>query len=229
MRVLFLHHLPLEQADVAIHLERWMEALEAAGHEPRLLTVDHQRHAGASQSIDRIICNPTDPAADLPLVLPDFTSSAGGSSRRAFPELTDEELALYRECLRRRLDRQIDEFDPHMIHAQHIWLWGQLALETGVPYVLSAWGAELVDYSVDARFRPLVEQAADNAGRILAHDPATFGQVSELFGAADRALLMPLVPVGADAENPASRQAFFSESLAAVYATVYEERFGRRP
>ena len=55
------------------------------------------------------------------------------------------------------LDAQIDRFDPHVIHAQHIWVQGQLALETGVPYVLNAWGPELIEYAA--------RRALSNPGR----------------------------------------------------------------
>ena len=51
------------------------------------------------------------------------------------------QISRYRDAWRRRLDREVDRFNPHVIHAGHLWWDAQLALETGVPYVVSAWSA----------------------------------------------------------------------------------------
>jgi hypothetical protein len=90
-----------------------------------------------------------------------------------FTRLSDAAIAAYRASLRCSLDRTIDEFAPEVIHAAHVWLPAHLALESGVPYVLSTWGAELPVYRADARFRPFIEQAAENASRIVADCEAT--------------------------------------------------------
>jgi hypothetical protein len=95
-----------------------------------------------------------------------------------------------------------------------------------VPYVLNAWGVELDEGRADERYRTLAAQAAENAGRILVADPALAQQVVELFEIApERTLVMPPEWTPSDAGNsPASGQR--GASLAALYQTVYDERFG---
>lgn len=85
----------------------------------------------------------------------------------------DEQIHDYRNRLRAALDRMVESFNPDFIHVQHLWIPAHLALETGVPYVVSTWGNELPLYRAGPRFRVYVEQAAENAGRIIAGDEST--------------------------------------------------------
>jgi Glycosyl transferase 4-like domain len=226
MRVLLTHHFPLSQPETGPLVQRWATALESAGHEVRLLVVDDQHRFGETLTIERVVCG-SDPNADLTFPLPRFSTPMDEQGGMAFSALSDVQLAKYRERLRRRLDAQILRFDPHLIHTQHVWLLGQLALETGVPYVMSAWGPELVDSQTDARFGTLAEQAAENAGRILAVDEATKQRVDSLFpAAAERTLLMPEALRLSGPSDSDDARATAAGALAKLYRTVLDERFG---
>ena len=154
--------------------------------------VDDGRQTGEPFPVDRVTCSASDSTAELHFPLPRFDVADGATDGVAFSQLSDGQLSEYRENLRRRLDGQIDRFNPHVLHAQHVWLEGQLALETGVPYVLNAWHDELAGPAADARFQDLVAQAAENANRILVPDEAVRSRVAAAFdGAADRTMIMP--------------------------------------
>jgi hypothetical protein len=230
MRILFMHHFPLGLGEAGQLVRQWALALEAAGHETRLLIVDDQRTGNEPFAIDRIVCRDGDPAADLPFELPRFGTPQGDRQQSAFGTLTDRQLAQYRDQVRRRLDAQIDRFDPHIIHAQHIWVQTQLALETGVPYVVNAWGPELIDYQRDERYRSLADQAAENAGRILVPHESLLRRVAETFSiAAERMLVMSGELNLGDAPASSAELAAASDRLLAVYQAVLDERFGPRP
>jgi hypothetical protein len=226
MRVLLLHHFPLAQSPAGWLAWNWAAALGAGGDEARLLIVDDQRRFGEPLSVERVVCG-DDPNADLTFPLPRFSAAAEGNNRPLFSALSNVQLAQYRERLRRRLDAQIMHFDPHVIHVQHVWVLGQLALETGVPYVLNAWGPELDDAPLDERFRALAEQAAENASRILALDPAIRQRIETLFDvSADRMQLMPKELRLCDATVSAADQQAAGRTLHALYQEVLDERFG---
>lgn len=219
MRVVLLHHFPLEHTHAGPLVRCWQAALTAAGNQVRVLLIDRQRPA-APDGVDRIVCSATAADADLAFDLPQFSETGTGPT---FAELSDDQLAEYRDCQRQRLDAIVSEFDPHVIHAQHVWVQGQLALESGVPYVLSAWGPELDETRRDARYQPLVAQAAENAGRILTPSQALAHQVVAAFDIPPERTL-----VAADLATPvdASRYEQLGKQLAALYAAVYDERFG---
>ena len=54
-------------------------------------------------------------------------------TRLSFADLSDDQIVEYRNALRRKLDRCVERFDPHLIHCQHAWLFAHLALESGAP------------------------------------------------------------------------------------------------
>ncbi len=227
MRILFLHHFPLERSAVGRSVGQWMLALETAGHETRALVLDRQTDESPASRLRTVVCCKDDPTADLHFDVPLFSSESSAENSLTFLTLGDDQLASYRDRIRRHLDAEIDRFDPHVIHAQHIWIQGQLALETGVPYVLSAWGPELVEYAKDPRYRMLADQAAENAGRILAAHHTVLEEVASTFeGLAGRVSVM-----GAELrlDSPAVTPAMQSEAsrqLVAIYEAVLKERFG---
>lgn len=226
MRILLTYHAPLRKTPTGWLVWQWALALEAAGHQVRLLIADESYALGEPLEIDRVVCGDV-PNADLRFGLPRFSDEEVDSGRPTFGQLSDVELAGYRDCLRRRLDNQILHFNPHIIHGQHLWILGQLALESGVPYVLNAWGAEVLESQRDARYRPLAEQAAENASRILIARPEALRQIEPLLELpADRTLVMPpeWMLDGPQAE-PAALEAV-GDQLHDLYQTALTERFG---
>ena len=239
MRVLFMHHFPLGLSAAGHFVEQWAQALIAAGHEVRALIVDEQRR-GSEQSpdshqsrgippmmVDRIVCRAGDEAADLPFDVPQFSTSHVEPRRPLFRALSDEQLVSYRDQIRLHLDAQVHGFDTHIIHAQHIWVQGQLALESGVPYVVNAWGPELIDSQHDARYRGLATQTAENAGRIFVPDEALRMQVVETFETPAETTLL----INAELQPDDSAGTIAAQGvgrLLAVYQAVLDERFGGR-
>lgn len=212
MRVLLAHHFPESLPPAGAWAHQLGMGLRKQGHDVRLLHVDRTRRAAGGSPllpVRTVVCRRDDPTADLPFELPGF--EVQGSVGRTFASLSHDELAAYRQTLREHLDGEVEAFDPHVIHVQHIWVLGQLALETGVPYVVTAWGPELGEAVLDERFKPLAEQAAENAGRILAADTALMAHILKRFeGAHDRTMLEPPTPA----------------DHVALYQSVLNERFG---
>jgi hypothetical protein len=190
-----------------------------------VLLVDAQR-GDASGDCDRVVCHSGDASADLPFDVPRFDAELANTT--TFKQLSDQQLHQYRDHLRRRLDRHVDQFNPHVIHVQYVGVWGQLAVETGVPYVVSAWGPELAASELDARYAPLAEQAAANAGRILVADEATLRRLSERFELdPERALVAPQELGMSAPEHAAAERA--ADVLAPIYQSLLDELFGSAP
>ena len=144
---------------------------------------------------------------------------------QAFLQLSDPQLAAYRDVLRQALDAEIDAFDPHIVHVQPIWVLAHLALEAGAPYVLTASGVELPVYRLDPRFRRLTEEAAENAGRIIATSEAVRLEMIAAFGDLDgRVVTMP-----AELAEPLESGAEAVRWLIEIYRRVLIDRFGACP
>jgi hypothetical protein len=180
MRILLTNHFPIEDSAAGALVVRLAQGFVDRGHAVRLLVVDHNQGGASKFYVRTIVCNPTGEAADLRFALPRF--AAEGDRQLTFHDLSNRQLNDYRQALRDAFDDEISTFDPHIIHVQHIWLQGHLALEAGVPYVLSAWGPELEDASREARFRRYAQETAENAGCILTASDDQAAAVRALFG-----------------------------------------------
>ena len=214
MRILLTHHFPLEQGPVGQYVADIAQALQANGHQVSVIAVGG-RAIAEGLTVRNVGCSAANSRSDLPFEVPWFGIEPEGDL--TFEQLTAEQFNTYRDVLRHELDAEVASFDPQIIHAQHIWLWGQLALETGVPYVLTAWGPEFVSRARDDRYRPLADQAAENAGRIFVADEHVRGELLDGFD--DVAVRTVLLDNKVDADLVAA--------LVNHYQAVLDERFGK--
>jgi hypothetical protein len=226
VRILFLHHFPLDESPVSRLVQSWTAALRDAGHDVRILIVDERLSTADDPAVRRILCGPSLPQAELTFGLPRFESASTGPSATTFANLPEPQLIAYRDALRRHLDAEVDAFDPHILHAQHLWIWGQLALETGIPYVLNGWEPELIEYARGERYRRWVDQAVENASWILTPDAQLRQKVIDTFDAVDQTLAVapPLLPPREG--DPATDPREISERLIALYEGARLQRFG---
>lgn len=212
MRILFTSHDPLDTPGSGMLVDGWTQRLAAAGHQVRVLCVEGLPHDEQESHVRRIFCHPTDRRAPLRLARPALNGS--DPATRRFTSLSDRELADYRDLLRVELDREIDLYDPCIVHVQHLWLFSHLVLEAGAPYVISAHAAEFAADGVDRRFHRYMQEAAENACRIFTHDPAAHAGVSKLVGDLEGRVVAPAPAV---------------DDLPHIYRDALNERFGRLP
>lgn len=218
MRILLANHAPLGGPEGGAETSQLASALLGAGHEVRALALTALKKPPAEPySVRYLVCQ-ANREADLGFEIPWLDSADRGPM--SFERLTDQELTDYRHALRTALDEQIAEFDPQLVHAQHLWLPAHLALEAGVPYVVSSYGAELDASHRDPRYRRFAEEAAENACRILAASEATRRRIQADFGELDgRVLVSPSLASSGD----------FAAWITALYRKVLHERFGDLP
>ena len=222
MRVLLADHFPLNGPRGPTYTRLLAEALIDLGHAAAAVVVDDKVAAEPEAfPVRRVICKAGYPQADLAFGLPTFSSTA--LDQTSFETLSDRQLSDYRHVLRRALDDVVDKFNPDIIHAQHIWVLGQLALETGVPYVLTAWPEELRAVA-DARYRALADQAADNAGRIFVADCDLAAMVLASFEGAAERNIVALDSTGSGNGEP--MDVSMRDTIVAGYQEVLQQRFG---
>ncbi len=215
MRILITLPFPVDESPAGPAVQTLAAALLAAGHGVRVLALDRRPPAAGALVIRTVTCRADDAAADLDFDIPRFAADESGAP--TFDSLSEDQLARYREAIRQRLDREVDAFDPHIIHVEYVWLLGQLVLETGVPYVARLWGPEVAGAPHAPRIRGLAQQAAENAGRIIVADAAQAARAASLFEVGPERIA--LLPPGEAAAGP----------YVELYRTVLTERFGSAP
>jgi hypothetical protein len=214
MRILLTSHEPLSTAPAGARAAQLAALLAAAGHEVRLLAVDDSAQ-GAAPNERRVVCS-QQAGADITMPRPTF--SVAGSQHLAFDQLTDQQIDLYRDTLREVFDEEIHRFDPHLVHAQHLWLLAHLALESGVAYVAEAWGPELTTLGNDARWDRYMSEAAENAAQILTNSPELPARLRQNFAELD-------TPITSFAPGEMTTAAG-CQILIAVYRAAVTRRFG---
>ncbi|MBL8825732.1 MAG: glycosyltransferase [Planctomycetaceae bacterium] len=191
LRILLAHHAPLDDGAAGQTTRRLFDELRQHGHHVRLITIGDAR---SPVNVDHCVIN----------------------ARTGFESFGDHELFDYRDRLRDVLDAEIRDFDPHVVHAQHAWLFAHLALEAGVPYVVNVWPAELTAVANDNRFQRIAHEAAENAGRLIMSDPSLQPVVSAVFTGIDRERLVMLPP-----DDPA-----WLDHVLSAYRATLANRFG---
>ncbi|HVA50317.1 MAG TPA: glycosyltransferase [Pirellulales bacterium] len=157
------------------------------------------------------------------------TAVAGHELRRLVPNATDagKDFEAGRREWRRRLDREVREFDPQIVHVQGIGMIGHLVLESGLPYLLSTWGHEVPECQRDGRLYDLARQVLENAGRVLVDGQATRRAVEAAFGEPERPIVC-LADRGWPAISalPAEKVAPSLDWLWGIYREIVDRRAG---
>jgi hypothetical protein len=215
MRVLLTYDGALDDEPGGRALAALAAELQTAGVDVRAIVLTRSAHV-ARPDVREIVCGTDGPDAELAIAMP--TLGAAGEGRIDFADLSDADLHEYRDVLRTTLDSEIDAFEPHVIHAQHLWIQGHLALEAGVPYVVTAWSEELAVCRRDQRYHRFAEQAAENASAIVLSRPTLRTELLATFQHLDEHVLV-------DTQSTGDRR---SIDCVAIYNNVLRSRFGDR-
>jgi glycosyltransferase involved in cell wall biosynthesis len=100
--------------------------------------------------------------------------------------LSSDETASYMRAFADALTEEITGFQPEIIHAQHIWLLSFLAVQHGIPCLITAHGTDLMGYEKWPAFRPYADAAANRCSGIIAISKDNEEHVRKLFPQAER-------------------------------------------
>ena len=68
----------------------------------------------------------------------------------------------------KHINQAIFEFQPDIIHAHHVWVTPYVASGTGLPYVISVHGTDLMGFRNGPRYREMALTAAQKADGLIA-------------------------------------------------------------
>jgi len=187
-----INHFPLAGSGSGTYTRNIAVHLLKKDHEVSIVMPENTFHYG---SIPGIKVYPVffsyheDIGNALPFNFPCFTTHP--RSTMTFFDLMDTQLEGYLTAFEKTINKAIEEFKPDIIHAQHIWLLSWLAKKTGIPYVITAHGTDLMGYQHSARFRKYADEAAMGAKRIITISNDNDKLVRELFPiCADKTVFM---------------------------------------
>ena len=223
MKVLMINHFPVSGSGSGTYTRNIAAHLMKKGHEVCLVMPENTTQYSSIPGVQTypVFFSYDEMISDaLPFNFPCFTTHP--RSIMTFFDLSDEQLEMYLSAFEKTIAKAIAEYKPDIIHAQHIWLLTWLALKSGVPYVVTAHGTDLMGYQRSARFKKYADEAATGAKRIITISNDNDELVRELFpNCVDRTVFMRN---GYDPERfypePKSQ-----EELSALFDISLKERF----
>lgn len=147
-----INHFPLEGSGSGTYTKNLATQLAKLGHE---VCVVLPENVSDYASYDGVRLHPvffTDTSSDEPEQIdgalgfnfPCFTTHP--RSLTAFSDLSEQEMDEYLGAFKNAIDEEVRDFKPDIIHGQHVWILPYLAIDSGVPLVLTAHGTDLMGY-----------------------------------------------------------------------------------
>ena len=192
MRILLVNHFPLEGSGSGTYTRNIAVHLMKKGHATSIVLPENTTNFGGIPGIKMypVFFSYDEQIGDaLPFNFPCFTTHP--RSTTTFYDLDDTQLEMYISAFEKAISKAIDEFKPDIIHGQHIWILSWIAGKTGIPYVITAHGTDLMGYQRNNRFQKYADEAAAGAKRIITISNDNNELVRELFpGSSDRVTFM---------------------------------------
>ena len=192
MKVLMINHFPLVGSGSGTYTRNIAVNLIKKGHEVCIVFPENTTKFDLEPGIELVpvyFKHEEQIEGMLPFNFPCFTTHP--RSTMTFYDLTDDELDMYLTAFEKAVAGAVETFKPDVIHGQHIWLLSWLAIKTGVPYVVTAHGTDLMGYKQGERFRKYADETAAGAKKIITISDDNNELVCELFpNCADKAYYM---------------------------------------
>jgi len=183
MRVLIPNHFPLEGSGSGIYAQNVGREVVNAGHEAMAIVPDHEPVEGFPFPVKTILFTPEEAAPSdgaLSFNFPCFTTHP--KSHVQFGDLSDAQRDTYVKAFYDSMKQAVDEWQPDIIHANHLWVTGYVANQLGVPYLATAHGTDLMGFQKYAAFRDLALEGAHNAHAIVCISQQVERDTRQIYG-----------------------------------------------
>ncbi|MCT4612936.1 MAG: glycosyltransferase family 4 protein [Clostridia bacterium] len=183
MKVLLINHFPLEGSGSGIYTKNLAERLYRKGHDVKVIYIDNEEKEYEFDT-EVIKFNTEELSFDFPC----FTTHPKSSN--TFYNLSDNQLEKYVTAFTERVKNISTDFNPDIIHTGHVWVGAYAASKTGIPYIITAHGTDLMGYENDSRYHKYVEEAVKNANGIIAISEHIKEKIEKVYGYSESSLIL---------------------------------------
>ena len=190
MKVLLINHFPLQGSGSGIYTMNIAQELVKEGHEVFVIDIDNQYDTSDYPFRRRtIICDKTKNAnPDMEFNFPCFTTHP--RSTLTYYDISDEDLKKYVEKFIEITKEVVADFKPDVIHAQHLWITPYAALKSGIPYVITVHGTDLMGFKKDERYHKYALEGANNARKIITISRQVHNDTLDLYKLSEEKLVL---------------------------------------
>lgn len=190
MKVLLINHFPLQGSGSGIYTLNIAQELIREGHKVFVIDIDcEQDNKNYSFQRRTIMCAKDNLGLDLDLNLnlnldlnfnfPCFTTHP--RSLNTYYIISDKQIEKYVHTFFKVTQEVVAEFKPDIIHAQHLWITPYAALLSGVPYVVTVHGTDLMGFKQDKRYHKYALEGAKSAAKIITISRQVHNDTLELY------------------------------------------------
>lgn len=182
MKVLLINQFPLFGGGSGIYTKNLAKSLTALGHEVQIIIPENTTQI---ENIEKVKINPVffkykeEIPGQLPFNFPCFTTHPRSSL--TFNDLTSEQLKMYEDAFRQKMEEVINEFNPDIIHSGHIWILSSIATEFNIPTIVSSHGTDILGYDAWEKFHIYSNNVIKNAKNIITISESNNEQVLQKF------------------------------------------------
>jgi len=190
MKVLLINHFPLQGSGSGIYTLNIALELVKRNNEVFVIDIDN-RIDEANYPFQRktILCDKTkNENPDLDFNFPCFTTHP--RSKNTYYDLTDSQIKEYVQKFVEITGEVTKDFKPDIIHAQHLWITPFAASQTGIPYVITVHGTDLMGYKKDNRYHKYAQTAAAAAKKIITISRQVHRDAVDLFPAFENKFIL---------------------------------------
>lgn len=169
MKVLLINQFPLIGSGSGVYVTNIAKSLEQAGHKVCIIMPENTTKIEERENIkihpvffkrEEIIKGQLD--FNFPCMDPHPRSSF------LFNNMTKLQIQQYETAFRKAIEEELKEFQPDIIHSQHIWIISGLLKGYNIPYIITSHGAEFITYKRTDIFDNYGKSAVEGCKKIIA-------------------------------------------------------------
>lgn len=206
MKILLINHFPLVGSGSGIYVMNIAKSLEKKGHKVCIIMPENTTEI---VNIDNVKIHPVFfKRKEVIEGQLDFNFPCMDSHPRSdflFDNMTELQIKQYEEAFRNAIEEELKEFQPDIIHSQHIWIISGLLKDYNIPYIITSHGAEFITYKNTNVFDNYGINAINGCKKIIAISNDNIEEIIDKFpNARDKITFI---------KNGYNSQDFFMEDL----------------
>ena len=182
MRVLLINHFPLAGSGSGVYVKNIAENLVKKGHEVCIIMPENTTKI---EKVENVKIHPVyfkreeiiegQLKFNFPCMDPHPRSSF------LFEDMTDLQIKQYENAFKKAVEQEIIEFNPDVIHAQHIWIISSVLDEYNIPILITSHGSDIMGYNESDKYHRHFKKAANDCKKIVAISNHNKEEICEIF------------------------------------------------
>lgn len=182
MKVLLINHFPLAGSGSGVYVKNIAENLVKKGHEVCIIMPENTTKIEKIKNVkihpvyfkrEEIIEGQLE--FNFPCMDPHPRSSF------LFEDMTDLQIKQYENAFKKAIEQEIIEFNPDIIHAQHIWIISSVLDEYNIPILITSHGSDIMGYNESDKYHRHFKKAANDCKKIVAISNHNKEEICEIF------------------------------------------------